>query len=187
MKRILYKIVVFLPGFWRRFQFFLWRLLECGLTLPSLLIPQEIAVLKNQCAFRSFGKKNFTSLKEKGLVKSADAFYYAARFNVFDRTKPFSLKSGSYTLSTSMGMKEIYQILQSGASEYISVVVPEGLTMSKLQEFLRIKIFVLLKISCFSAKIQSFWKNIKFQPRILKATFFPTLIFYSPNGSERRC
>ncbi|MGN0728242.1 endolytic transglycosylase MltG [Treponema sp.] len=75
-------------------------------------------------------------LAEKGLVKSAGAFYYAARFSVFDRENPFCLRSGSYLLDTSMGMKALYRILQSGESENFSVVVPEGFTMSKIARLL---------------------------------------------------
>ncbi len=70
-------------------------------------------------------------LAEEGLIHSEYAFYYAARFNVFDRSKSFNLKSGVYTVKSSMPLEEIYNLLQTGAAENIKISLPEGLTMSK--------------------------------------------------------
>lgn len=78
-------------------------------------------------------------LCQKGLVRSPAVFYYAARFNVFDRSKAFSLKSGTYTLSSAMSLRELYEALQSGAQEYITVSIPEGMAMSKIARILEEK------------------------------------------------
>ena len=66
-------------------------------------------------------------LQNIGVIKNAGVLYYAARFNIFNRSQKFNLKSGLYTVSSSMSLKEIYMLLQSGQQEYISVVIPEGL------------------------------------------------------------
>lgn len=71
-------------------------------------------------------------LKSESLIRSEDIFYYAARFRLMNERKPFVLKSGVYTVKSSMSMEEIYILLQSGAQEYITISIPEGLTMSKI-------------------------------------------------------
>ena len=71
------------------------------------------------------------SLAKEGLIHTEHALYYAARFNIFDRTKQFNLKSGVYTVKSSMPLEEIYQLLQTGTAENIRISLPEGLTMSK--------------------------------------------------------
>jgi UPF0755 protein len=78
-------------------------------------------------------------LEKKGLIKSSRALYIAARFSIFDRKHPFELKSGTYTVSSSMKLKEIYNLLQSGNQIYITVVIPEGLTASKIGTILEEK------------------------------------------------
>ncbi len=70
-------------------------------------------------------------LEEEGIIRSRYFLYAAARYNVFDRDKPFNLKSGAYQLDSSMSLKEIYALLQTGSPENIKVSVPEGLTITK--------------------------------------------------------
>lgn len=72
-----------------------------------------------------------SELKEKGMIRSAKAFYYAARFNAFDREKAFNLRSGTYTVKNTMPLREIYELVQTGTPEYAVVSIPEGLTLTK--------------------------------------------------------
>lgn len=71
-------------------------------------------------------------LSEQNLIRSQKLFYYAARLSLYDRKRPFKLKSGVYTVRSSMGLKEIYMLLQSGEQEYITLSLPEGLTIGKI-------------------------------------------------------
>lgn len=75
-------------------------------------------------------------LQSQKLIRSADAFYLAARYRLFEHQKPFLLKSGVYTISSSMSLHEIYNLIQSGNQEYITVSIPEGLTMTKIATLL---------------------------------------------------
>lgn len=70
-------------------------------------------------------------LKENRLIRNEKSFYLAVRFNLFGKKDPFTLKSGTYNLRSSMSMEQIYDELQSGSQEYISVSIAEGLTISK--------------------------------------------------------
>ena len=72
-----------------------------------------------------------SKLEEEGIIRSRYFLYAAARYNVFDKDKSFNLKSGAYLLSSSMSLKDIYDILQTGSPENIRVVIPEGLTITK--------------------------------------------------------
>lgn len=70
-------------------------------------------------------------LYDKGCIKSPAALYLAARLGIFSRPEPFNLKSGFYTLDTSMSLAEICDILNKGEQGHLSVSIPEGLTVSK--------------------------------------------------------
>lgn len=70
-------------------------------------------------------------LEEKGLIKSSAVFYYTIRFNLYLEKGGFKLKSGTYALSPSMSMREVYDILQEGIPYFVTVSIPEGLTISK--------------------------------------------------------
>ena len=70
-------------------------------------------------------------LQEQNIIKSWTFFYYAARFSVFDRHNLFGLKSGVYTVRSSMSLKELYALLQTGSAANIKISIPEGLTISK--------------------------------------------------------
>ncbi len=72
-----------------------------------------------------------SELEEAGIIRSRYFLYAAARYNIFDRTKSFNLKSGAYELNSFMSLKEIYELLQTGTPENIKVVIPEGLTITK--------------------------------------------------------
>ena len=76
-------------------------------------------------------------LYDKKLVRSGKLFYAAARFSfvrfiITGSTKKFTLKSGVYKIGSSMSLSEILKTVSSGIQEYIRVVLPEGLTISKI-------------------------------------------------------
>lgn len=84
------------------------------------------------------------SLKEKNLIKNSKLFYYSARFPLilkffypYEKVLPsYMLKSGIYYLSPNMNYVEIFELLSSGQTEYISVSIPEGYTISKIADLL---------------------------------------------------
>lgn len=69
-------------------------------------------------------------LEEVGVIRSRLAFYLLARL------KDLRLKAGYYSLSSGMGLNEIFGILQSGRQENLVVSIPEGLTLSKISVLL---------------------------------------------------
>ncbi len=71
-------------------------------------------------------------LQNENIIRSWKTFYAAVRFNLFRDSVPFTLKAGTYTLKSSMSLKEIYDTVQLGTPEYITVVIPEGLTRRKI-------------------------------------------------------
>ena len=71
------------------------------------------------------------TLEEAGIIRSAAAFYVAVRFQLFSPGVPFTLKVGTYTVKSTMSLEEIYVLVQTGTPEYVTVSIPEGLTLSK--------------------------------------------------------
>lgn len=62
------------------------------------------------------------NLKENGIIRSKNAFYYTARL------KNYSIRAGSYTVNSSQTIDSLLQLLQEGKNSFIRVTVPEGLT-----------------------------------------------------------
>lgn len=83
-------------------------------------------------------------LEQNNIIRDSRFFYlfihYPVLFNYFFPDKqvnqPIELKSGIYYLTPAMNYVEIVEALSSGRQEYIKVVVPEGLTISKIGELL---------------------------------------------------
>lgn len=76
-------------------------------------------------------------LYDKKLIKSKKLFYAAVRFSfvrfmLTGNTGDFTLKSGVYKIDSTMNLAEILKTVSSGRQEYIHVVLPEGLTISKI-------------------------------------------------------
>lgn len=72
-------------------------------------------------------------LSGEGLIRSSRAFYIAARFPFLSlRNSVPVMKSGYYSVSSSMTAFEIMDLLESGQQDYIKVSVPEGLTIRKI-------------------------------------------------------
>ncbi|MBQ0052754.1 MAG: endolytic transglycosylase MltG [Treponema sp.] len=81
-----------------------------------------------------------SALAANGLVKSEYMFYVAARFPILIfRTDRPVMKSGVYSVSTAMNVREIISLFESGKQEYIRTVVPEGLTLKKIASILEEK------------------------------------------------
>lgn len=66
-------------------------------------------------------------LEEQGVIKSASDFKIYSKVKKYDGT----LKAGEYTLSRSMTLTEILDILQSGVSDTMRFTLPEGLTVNQ--------------------------------------------------------
>lgn len=76
-------------------------------------------------------------LKSEGLIRSEKFFYLVARYPVLiGRESAFVLKSGMYTLDSSMSLADFVSVLESGQQAYIKAVFPEGLTISKIASIL---------------------------------------------------
>lgn len=82
-------------------------------------------------------KKLAEVLEDKKIVRSANLLYLMARYKIVRRLiarkeGEFFLKSGVYHFDTSMDIAEVFSVLQEDKEAFIKVVVPEGLTISKI-------------------------------------------------------
>ncbi|MDO8649345.1 MAG: endolytic transglycosylase MltG [Candidatus Peregrinibacteria bacterium] len=69
-----------------------------------------------------------TQLKEEGVIRSARAFSLYVRLHGEDS----SLQAGSFVLRLSQSVSEIVETLTTGASEEISLTIPEGYTVKDI-------------------------------------------------------
>ena len=127
-------------------------------------------------------------LKEKKLIRSSLFFYLCARYSfarfVFTgKTEPFSLKSGVYQISDSMGYAEILKILSSGRQEYIRVSFPEGLTISKIARRLADSGVCSEEEFKSAAKDASLLAEYKIPGASFEGFLFPDTYFFTPKMS----
>lgn len=125
-------------------------------------------------------KETALLLEKNKLIRSSKALYIAARFNLFDRSKNFELKSGSYTVSSSMKLKEIYSLLQSGNQIYITLVIPEGLTLSKIASILEEKEVCSSEDFIKACKNPSLLEKYSIPAESFEGYLFPDTYFFTP-------
>ena len=95
--------------------------------------------VKNGMSAKAVGKE----LKKLGLIKNADIFYMFARYpkaGAFFTGKDssvFKIQTGYYELSPAMDLAEIFSVICTGKEKSVDVVIPEGLTITKVAERLR--------------------------------------------------
>ena len=119
-------------------------------------------------------------LEQNGLIKSAGVFYYTARFSLFSREKPFTLKSGTYTIKNTMPLKEIYNVIQEGTPSYISVSIPEGLTVKKTAALLEERGVCPAKDFIAASKNKDLIKKYSIPAMSLEGFLFPDTYFFAP-------
>lgn len=72
-----------------------------------------------------------TILEQRNVIRSRLFAYY------YTRIKNLSLKAGMYKVSAGMKTSNILQTIASGKQEYIRVLIPEGLSLSKTATYLQ--------------------------------------------------
>ncbi len=122
-------------------------------------------------------------LKEKGLIRSETIFYYASRFNLLG--KDFTLKSGTYNITSSMSLPKIYEFLQSGSQEYITVTVPEGLTMSKIGLLLEESGVCSKDLFMLQGRNQSLLEKYDIPSESFEGYLFPDTYFFIQEMDEK--
>lgn len=130
--------------------------------------------------------KNVASLlKENGIIKNDTLFYISVRFPAFLKVMfpgqttnaKFSLKSGTYYLQKNMDYPEIQKILSSGQTEYAKVVIPEGLTISRIGMILEENRICSLSDFKSACKNQSMLKEYGIPAESFEGYLFPDTYF----------
>lgn len=120
-------------------------------------------------------------LKENRLIRNEKMFYLAVRFNLFRKKVPFSLKSGTYNLKSSMSMEQIYDELQSGSQEYISVSIAEGLTISKTAKIFAENGVCAEKDFIEACRSEKLMTEYNIPSTSLEGYLFPDTYYLTPN------
>ncbi len=75
-------------------------------------------------------------LEELGLIRSWKIFYYGVRLQLFGKDDGNPIKTGFYNLDKSMSVQTIAKMVRTGAPEYLTLTIPEGLTVRKVANLL---------------------------------------------------
>ncbi len=130
-------------------------------------------------------------LEKNYIIRDSRFFYlfihYPVLFDYFfpgrQVTQPIELKSGIYYLTPAMNYVEIVEALSSGRQEYIKVVIPEGLTISKIGELLEENGICSLnefRKLCYDGEIV---KKYNISGTSLEGFLFPDTYFLNPGMS----
>ena len=92
--------------------------------------PDSATTIKLQVPSGKSVKSIAQDLYKSGIIRSQYAFYLAAR------NSNVMIKAGTYYLSSNLSVYQIFEHLQTGKQEYLSVSIPEGLTISKIARIL---------------------------------------------------
>ena len=111
-------------------------------------------------------RKIAIDLKEAGIIKNDNFFYYYVRkpslfaflFKDITVQEPVVLKSGIYHIAPGLNYAQIVNILISGQQEYIKVSIPEGKTITQTAQILEdagICNLIDFKNVCYDSKFVS--------------------------------
>lgn len=143
-----------------------------NLTLPPKgdLIEYKLNV-PSGVSYRSISEE----LEENNIIKNSKLFY------LYSRYKNPSLKSGVYRVNSQMTYDDLHSLLSTGKQEYISVSIPEGLTISSIARILEQKGVTSannFKNLCFDSTILSKY-NI---PSVsVEGYLFPDTYYFTPD------
>ena len=121
-------------------------------------------------------------LVSEGVIRSDKAFYLAARFPllVFRQSQPV-MKSGIYSIKTSMSALEVMKILESGLQEYIKTAIPEGLTISKIAALLEKNGVCSAESFTEAAHNPSLLQKYQIPAETFEGFLFPDTYFFNPD------
>ncbi|WP_407425631.1 endolytic transglycosylase MltG [Treponema sp.] len=122
------------------------------------------------------------SLYEKNLIRSPKAFYLAARFPFLSlrKTSPV-IKSGVYSLKTSMNVFEIFTLFESGQQEFIKTVIPEGLTIRKIARILETEGVCSAEDFITAAQNPDLIQKYSIPFETFEGFLFPDTYFFAPS------
>ena len=113
-------------------------------------------------------------LEENGIIKNATVFYYYSRY------KNAGLKSGVYTVNNTMSFDDLHTFLNTGKQEYISVSIPEGLTISTVAKMLEENGVTSASGFINICKDDAFIAKYNIPSTSLEGYLFPDTYFFTP-------
>ncbi len=143
---------------------------------------QDVSVEKIEVPSGAGVKSVASMLAEKKLIRSGNAFYLAVRcpFVIFRFDKPV-IKSGVYTVKSSMSVKDIISLLDSGEQEFIRTVIPEGLTMRKIAFVLEDSGVCPAESFLDSCRSESLLAEYGIPGESFEGFLFPDTYFFTPS------
>lgn len=127
-------------------------------------------------------------LEENHIIKNSKFFYAFIRYPEFFKyffpkqnfPEDIELKSGIYYLNPSMNYIELVDLLSSGQQEYLKILIPEGLTISKIGEILEennICSKIEFRNLCYNQDIVN---KYQIPGNSLEGFLFPDTYFFNP-------
>lgn len=118
-------------------------------------------------------------LENNEIIKNAKIFYYYSRY------KNANLKSGVYTVNNKMSFDELHSLFNTGKQEYITLSIPEGLTISTIAKLLEengVTSAEDFKNLCFD---KSFIAEFNIPSTSVEGYIFPDTYFFTPKMKAR--
>ncbi len=167
------------------FILFLGSFLFLRQNLKSVTSKQNEFSVKIEVPDNTSVKKIAQILKQNNLIKNQKIFYAAARFPFilklcFGSAQSLNLKSGVYTIKSSMNTSEIFKILSSGVQDFIIVSIPEGWTVSKIAKKLQENGVCSAQNFENECKNQNLLQELNISSLSFEGYLFPDTYYFTP-------
>ncbi|MEE0134089.1 MAG: endolytic transglycosylase MltG [Treponema sp.] len=116
-----------------------------------------------------------TQLESENIIRSRLVFYLLAR------KENLQMKAGVYEVQSSMGLTEIFEILESGRQEHLVVSIPEGLTLSKIAALLEAEQIISAQDFIRAAKNPLLLAEYQVPASSFEGYLFPDTYYFIPD------
>lgn len=167
----------------------------CSFAFIFFFSPFPKTSVKNETVSRievpnGMSVKNLAAiLQNEKIIKNKTAFYLFARFKIFRSIfflPDLHLESGVYHLKSSMSLREIFSLLSSGKQEYISLIFPEGFTISKIAKKLESANICSENDFVQATKNKTLIESFNVDVNTLEGFLFPDTYFFMPNMTAEK-
>lgn len=127
------------------------------------------------------------TLKEKGLIKNPAVFKLFSRIKGYDNT----YQAGVYSLSPSMNMQKMMEIIANGNTSTVKVTIPEGFTLTQIAE--KFEALGFFSVDGFFYEIETgsfdypFMKYLPEGKNRLEGFLYPETYFMYENATAHDC
>ena len=154
----------------------------------SLIILMSMSLFSVDITIPSGASAKWVSqhLKESGIVSSPNLFYLYLRANQLTN----QIHQGSFHIPKESSFKDIANIITGKTPQWITVTIPEGLTLDEILSILKEK-KIISDINAFKSylstmPVHTIDPTLKNSPQVYEGLFFPDTYYFGKRSSNEQ-